>query len=157
MPGSDFSVVTSRNPVLGGDVNDHDHAIDGSTPGATGIPIRPARAGLRRPFEEPEQVGDRAVLVLGMAERKLAVDLVPVAAPLARLCDVAGSYEIIDDLGSGAFRHADDEGDVSQTDGGVARDRFENTRVIGHEPPAGVALSRGRIDPHVPTILRPGD
>ena len=72
---------------------------------------------------------------MGMAKRKLAVDLVPVVSPHARLGQVAGLLEVADDLRRGALGDPDRRGDVPQAGGGVGRDAFEHVRVVRHEPP----------------------
>lgn len=94
-----------------------------------------------RPFEEADQVADGVVAVLGVAQRKLVVDYVVVAAPVAGLGQIAGSLEIADDLRRGSFRDADGGGDVSEPRRGVGDDAFEHVRMVGHEPPKMISLS----------------
>jgi hypothetical protein len=53
-------------------------------------------------LKEADQVADGAMAVLGVAERELRVDVVAVAAAVARGGQVAGLLEVLDDLGAGS-------------------------------------------------------
>jgi hypothetical protein len=86
-------------------------------------------------LEEADQFADGAVLVVGVAERELVMDLVLVAAPVAGLGHVAGLFELVDDVGRRAFGYADVGGDVSHPERGVGGDAREHMGVVGDEPP----------------------
>ena len=94
-------------------------------------------------MKEGEQFPDRSVAVERIAEGQVAVHFVSVAASLARLREVAGRDEVVDDLGSRSLGQTNDHGDVSQTGRGVTGDCFEDAGMVRHEPPAMVAIGRG--------------
>jgi hypothetical protein len=99
-----------------------------------------ARVGPWRRLEEVDEFADGVVSVLWVAERELAVDFVVVAASDARLAQVAGFFEVADDLPDGAFGDVDGGGDVSQACAGVGGDAGEYVRVGGDEPPVVVVV-----------------
>jgi hypothetical protein len=86
-------------------------------------------------LEEADQLTDGVVAVLGMAKGKFVVDFVLIAASGARLCQVAGSLEIPDQLRGGSFGHADGLRDVSEARARVGGDAHEHVRVVGDEAP----------------------
>jgi hypothetical protein len=65
-------------------------------------------------LEEGDEIADRAVAVARMAERQLSVHLVAVAAPVARLRQVARPLEVADDVRCRPLGDADAGGDVPQ-------------------------------------------
>jgi hypothetical protein len=75
------------------------------------------------------------VAVLRMAERELAVHLVLVAPPHARLGQIAGLLQIADDLPHGALGDADGVRDVAQPSARVSGDAREHMGVVRDEPP----------------------
>ena len=76
-----------------------------------------------------------------MAKRKVGVDFVRVAASVARLRQVAGLLEVVDDLRGRPFSDADGGGDVSEPRARVDGDALEHVRVVRHEPPEMIAFS----------------
>ena len=68
-------------------------------------------------------------------QRKLVMNLVPVAATATRPREVPGKLEILDDLGDGSLGDADALGDVSESRGGVHRDALEDMGVVRDESP----------------------
>jgi hypothetical protein len=91
-------------------------------------------------LKEADQVADGAMAVLGVAERELRVDVVAVAAPVARGGQVAGLLEVLDDLGCGSFGDGDLEGDVAEPDRRVGGDGLEDVGVVGNEPKLVIAI-----------------
>jgi hypothetical protein len=92
-------------------------------------------------LQEADQFADGAVAVLGVAEREFAVDLVAVAAAVAASREVAGPFEVVDDLRCGSFGDADVEGDVAEPDRGLGGDGLEDVGVVGYEPKLMIAIS----------------
>jgi hypothetical protein len=86
-----------------------------------------------RRLEEADQLTDGVVAVPGMAKGKVVVDFVLIAASDARLCQVAGSLEIPDQLRGGSFGHADGLRDVCEARARVGGDAHEHVRVVGDE------------------------
>ena len=77
-----------------------------------------------------------------MTKRKVVVEFVSVAPSLARLRQIAGLFEVADDLGRSSLRDPYGRRDVSQSDRGLNGDALEHVRVVGDEPPLMVAFSR---------------
>lgn len=73
--------------------------------------------------------------VLGVAERKLRMHPVVVAAPTASLREVPGVLEVLHDVRRRPFGDADGGSDVSEPHGGIGVDALEHVRVVRHEPP----------------------
>jgi hypothetical protein len=92
-------------------------------------------SGLRLRLKKADQVASRAVAMMRVAKRKLAVDLVAVAASVASLGQVAGLLKVVDDLRRGSFSDPDADGDVSKARIRVGGDALEHMRVVGHEAP----------------------
>ena len=80
--------------------------------------------------------------MLRVAKRKLAVNLVSVVAPHARPGQVARLLEVLDDLRHGALCDRDGRGDVPKPRAGVRGDALEHVRVVGHEAPVMIPISR---------------
>ena len=91
--------------------------------------------------EEPDQLADRVVAVVRMAKRELLVDLISVATSVARLRQVAGFLQIVDDLSRSTFRDPDRGCDVSEPRVWVGGDALEHVRVVGYEPELVVSFS----------------
>lgn len=100
-----------------------------------------ASACTPRRLEEADQVADGAVPVLGVAEGEVPVHLVPVAAAVAGSRDVAGLFEVVDDLGRGSFGNADLHGDVAEPDRRIGGDGLEDVCMVGYEPKLLIAIS----------------
>src|SRR3954470_10748423 len=98
--------------------------------------------GVGRRLEKADQLADRVMAMLEVAQRKLAVDLVAVVAADPRLRQVAGLLEVADDRRDRALGEADGGRDVPETCRGVARDAFEHVGVVRHEPPWMVQIGR---------------
>jgi hypothetical protein len=98
-----------------------------------------------RLFQEVEEFADGVVAVLWVAERQRFVYVVPVAASVSDLREVAGFDEIVDDLRRRSLGYADRVGDISEADRTVACDRFQYVRVVRHEPPVVVVVAGGRL------------
>jgi len=64
------------------------------------------------------------------------VDLVVIPPSVPDLRDVAGFFEVIDDLCRGSLGDADGKGDIPETRRWIAGDRFEHVSVVRDEPPA---------------------
>jgi hypothetical protein len=79
--------------------------------------------------------------VLRMAKRKLVLNLIPVAAPVARLGQIASLLEVADNSRNRSLRHPDHGRDVPKAGGWIAGDALEHVRVVGHEPPEMISLS----------------
>jgi hypothetical protein len=97
---------------------------------------------LTRRREEADQFADRVVLVLGVAERELIVDRVAVAAPDARLRQVAVVLQVSDDLRGGSLGDPDGAGDVPQARVRVGGDAGEDMGVVGDESPPPIVIPR---------------
>jgi len=95
-----------------------------------------------RPLEEADQLPDGVMAMLRVAKRKLAVDLVPVVSPHARLGQVAGLLEVLDDLRRRALCDPDGCGDVPKPRAGVRGDALEHVSVVGHETPSMIPIFR---------------
>ena len=108
--------------------------------------LRGAAWSLRSwPFEEADQVANGVVAVLGVAQRKLVVNFVAVATSVAGLGEIAGSLELADDLRRGSLRDADGDGNVTEAHDGIRRDAFQHVRVVRHEPPRVISISRAGL------------
>ena len=75
-----------------------------------------------------------------MAKWELVVDFVLIAAPLARLRQVASALEILDQLSGRPFRDAYDLRNVSEARTGIGRDADEHMRVVGYEGPTMIPI-----------------
>jgi hypothetical protein len=64
------------------------------------------------------------------------VDLVVIPPSVPDLRDVAGFFEVIDDLCRRSLGDADGKGDIPETRRWIAGDRFEHVSVVRDEPPA---------------------
>jgi hypothetical protein len=93
-------------------------------------------------LEEPDQLTDRVVAVLGMAKRELAVELVLVAASVTRLREVAGLLEIGDDVRHASLGDSDLGGYVSESHRWVGGDAREHVGVVRDEAPHMVIVTR---------------
>jgi hypothetical protein len=91
--------------------------------------------------EQGEQLRDRNRRQSWRPNLPLAVDLVAVATADARLGQVAGSFEVVDDLGRRSFRDSDGFGDVSQARVRIGGDVGEDPTVVGEQAPAGSLIS----------------
>src|SRR5919199_1662212 len=87
--------------------------------------VLPRRSGASRRLEEADQVADRVVAVLGVAEGELCVHLVAVTASFAGLAEIAGLLEVVDDLGRGPLGDPDLRRDIPEADGGLGGDDLE--------------------------------
>jgi hypothetical protein len=96
----------------------------------------------RRCLEEPDQLADRVVAVLGMAKRELAVELVLVAASVTRPRDVAGRLEVGDDVRRASLSDSDCVGDISQSQRWVGCYARKHVGVVRHEAPQVVLVTR---------------
>jgi hypothetical protein len=116
---------------------------DGLAPASSlSAPTRRSLGGrLGRRFEEPDQLADGVVAVLGVPQRQVFVHLVMVSAPVADLRQVAGFHQVVDDLCRRSLGDPNDLGDVSEANGWVAGDRLEHVRVVRDEAPAVVAVT----------------
>jgi hypothetical protein len=92
-------------------------------------------------LEKADQLPDGVMAMLRVAERKLAVNLVPVVSPHTRLGQVAGLLKVLDDLRRRALGHPDGGGDITKTRGGVRGDALEHMCVVGHEAPGMISIS----------------
>ena len=92
-------------------------------------------------LEKADQLTDGVVAVMGMAKWELVVDFVLVAASVARLRQVAGSLEALDQLSGRSFRDANGLCDVSEARVGGGGDACEDVRVVGDEAPSMVAVT----------------
>jgi hypothetical protein len=95
----------------------------------------------RRPLEEADEFTDGVVAVQRVAKWKFVVDLVLVAASVARLGQVAGLLEIPDELGGGSFRDAEGLRDVSEARGGIGGKADEHVCVVGDEGPNMITIT----------------
>jgi hypothetical protein len=114
----------------------------------------PARRRLPWRFQKADQLSHRVVAVPRMPQRHVLVNLIQVASPIPRSrvpgpCQIAGIFEVIDDLRGRALGNADVSRDVSQTDSWVGRNCLEHVGVVGHEPPRMMIRSRGLPCRHV--------
>ena len=82
-------------------------SLDGATAGSSG------GVRLRRRFKEAEQFAD-GVVAEPLRERQPFVHVVPVAASVADLREVAGFDEIVDDLRGRSLGYADRVGNISE-------------------------------------------
>jgi len=89
-----------------------------------------------RPLKEADQLTDGVVLVLGMAKRELVMDLVLIAASASRLRQIAGAFEIPDQLCRPSLCHADGLRDVPETRARVGGNAHQHVRVVSQEPPS---------------------
>ncbi len=88
---------------------------------------------LRRRLEKVDQVADGMVAVLGVAKRKLVMDLVAVPASIARLRQVPRTLELTDDLSDGSLCDTDRLGDIAQPCVLLVAEDLEHVSVVGHE------------------------
>ena len=70
------------------------------------------RLRLRRRLKEMDELADGVVAVVRVPEREFAVHLVGVATSDAGLGQIAGLFQLGDDLADGSFGDADVGGDV---------------------------------------------
>lgn len=99
--------------------------------------------GLRRwCLEEPDQLTDGVVAVLRMAKRELAVELVPIAAPVTRLREVTGLLEVGNDLRRASLGDSNRGGDVPEPHGWVGSDTRQDVSVIRDEAPRMISFTR---------------
>ena len=101
-----------------------------------------AGSSFRRSFEKADQVANPVVPMLGVAKRKLVVDLVDVAASVAALRQVPGLLEVADDLRRCSFGDVNGEGDVSEPHVRIAGDARQHVPVIGDEAPGVLRFRR---------------
>jgi len=98
-----------------------------------------------RPLKEADQLTDGVVTVLGMAKRKLVMDFVLIAASVSRLRQIAGAFEIADQLCRRSFCHADGLSDVPETRVWVGSDAHQHVRVVGDEPPNMIIITGNTV------------
>ena len=92
-------------------------------------------------IQKADQLTDGVVAVLGVAKWELVVDFVLIAASQAGLRQVAGAFEILDQLGGRSFRNAYGLRDVPETRTGISGDAYEHVRVVGDESPTMVTIT----------------
>lgn len=78
------------------------------------------------------------MLLDGMTERDLGMDLVVGSATAALAREVAAPLEVDDDSMSGPLRDADRRSQIAEAHLGVAGDGDQDVRVVGEERPAVV-------------------
>jgi hypothetical protein len=93
-------------------------------------------------LEEPDQLTDRVVAVVGMAKRELAVELIPVAASVARSRDVAGLFEVGDDVRRASLGDSDCGSDVSESHRWVGGNARQHAGVVRDEAPQMICVTR---------------
>ena len=76
-----------------------------------------------------------------MAKWQFVVDFVLIAASVARLRQVAGSLEVLDQLGGRSFRDTDGLRDVSEAGAGVGSEAYEHVCVVGDEGPSMITIT----------------
>ena len=76
-----------------------------------------------------------------MAKWEFVVDFVLIAASVARLRQVAGSFEILDQLSGRSFRDADGLRYVFEARTGIGREAYEHVRVVGDKCPRMVPIT----------------
>jgi hypothetical protein len=92
-------------------------------------------------LEKSDQLADRAVAVFGVSEGEFPVYVVAVTAAFAILGQVAGLFQVSDDLGCRAFGDADLEGDVAEPKGRVGGHALEHLGVVGYESKRVISIS----------------
>jgi hypothetical protein len=107
-----------------------------------GAPLLVERSLRRRRLEKPDQLTDRVVAVVGVAKREFAVELVPVAASLTRLREVAGFLEVGDDLRRASLGDSDRGSDVSESHIWIGGDARKHMGMVRDEAPHMVVATR---------------
>jgi hypothetical protein len=102
-------------------------------------------------LEEPDQIADRVMAVLWMAERQFFVHLVVVPAPVARLGQIAGVFKIAHHVGGGSLSDTDGLRDVPDAGGGIGADDLEDVGVVRYEPEHMVAITGNEF--HISMVL----
>jgi hypothetical protein len=69
-----------------------------------------------------------------MTERQIFLHDVVVPAPFATLRQVAGSFEIVDEVGRRSFRDPDGFSDVPEAGAGVGGDDLKYVGMVRYEP-----------------------
>jgi hypothetical protein len=92
-------------------------------------------------LEESDQLADRAVAVSGVAKGEFPVHLVAITPAVAGLGEIAGLFEVSDDLGCGAFGDADLDSDVAKPKRRVGSDALEHVGMVGYEPKRVISIS----------------
>ena len=100
--------------------------------GRSGLGAGGSRRRLR--VEKADQVANRAVPVIGVAKRKLVVDLIAIASSVAGLRQVTGLLEVVDDLRCRSFGDSDGDGDVSEPQARVGGYACDHVGVIRQKP-----------------------
>ena len=72
--------------------------------------------------------------MLGVTKGELVVHLVPVAAPVAGLRQIAGRFQVTEEVSRGSLGDADDLRDVAKAGTRVLGDDLEDMGVGGDEP-----------------------
>ena len=107
----------------------------GSGASATRAPV------LRRRAEKPDEIADRVVAVLGVAKRKLVVDLVAIPASVARPRQVTRFLQLADDLRDRSLGDSDRRGHVSQPSGRIRGDDREHVSMVRDEAEGMIAIT----------------
>lgn len=111
-------------------------ASSGSAPAAAQLgPV------LLRRSEKLDQIADRVVAVLGVAKRKLVVDLVTVPASVTRLRHVPRFLELADDLGDRSLGDTDRRGHVSQPCRRIVGDDGTNNPPVNSRSGGGAVVA----------------
>jgi hypothetical protein len=97
---------------------------------------------LLRRAEKPDEITDGVVAVLGVAKRKLVMDLVAVPASVARPRQVPGFFELANDLRDRSLGDTDRDGYVSQPCGRLLGDDCEHVRVVRYEAKRVICVMR---------------
>ena len=82
---------------------------------------------------------------MGMAKRELAVELVPVAASVPRLREVAGFLEVGDDVRRASLGDSDRGSDVSESRIRVVGDARKHVGVVRDKAPQMILFTRNCI------------
>jgi hypothetical protein len=88
---------------------------------------------LPRRAEKPDEITHRVVAVLGVAKRKLVVDLVAIPASVARPRQVSDFLELADDLSDRSLGDTDRRGHVSQPCRRILGNDSEHVSVVRNE------------------------
>ena len=81
------------------------------------------------------------VAMLRLAQRTFVVHFVRVTPPVAGSRQVAGLFEVADDLRRTSLGDLDGRRDVPESAVRISRDVGENVRMVGHKAPLMIFLS----------------
>jgi hypothetical protein len=84
-------------------------------------------------LEKPDQVADGVVSMLGVTKGELVVHFVTVAAPVAGLRQIAGRFQVVEEVSHGSLGDADDPRDVPKAGTRVFGDDLEDMGVVRDE------------------------